>query len=150
MDDAAIRADRGVVHDGILDRQLAHFVGDDLRVVALGRRHRFQVVVDARIHARLHHRRLGTLVERLEALGKRAAAVVVIPVKAVCVDEALGRVQPQRVHVGQEHEQGGQALVLAAADAEFARLLDGRYRVRAAVGQADHLRFRALRLHQEG
>jgi hypothetical protein len=56
--------------------------------------------------------------------------------------------QAERVHVGDEHQQAGERLLLG--DAELGRLLDRVGGVGAGVGQADDLGARGLGLEQEG
>src|SRR5690606_3901469 len=58
VDHPPIRADAGVAHDRIFDRQLAHLVGDHLAVGAARGGHGAQIVQHAGIHARLRHGRL--------------------------------------------------------------------------------------------
>ena len=149
MHHAAIRANTGVAHDGVLDRQVAHLLRHGLPVIGLGRRHRLQVMQHARIHARLHHGGLIAFVQFFKACGEGAGFVVHIPVKALGEQQALRLVQTQRVHVRQEHQQRCNPLVLAV-HAKLPCRLDGIDRVLRAVGQANDLGLGVLRLQHEG
>ena len=106
-------------------------LGDDGPAVgiALERLDRLQVVDDRRVDAGVHHGRKSARPLRPPALGEGAIAVVHVPIPGLGQDEALRGLQPQRIHVGDEHQQAGE-LLTALADAEFGALLDGVDRCR--------------------
>jgi hypothetical protein len=83
-----------------------------------------------------------------EFLGELTVRVVEVPVPGLRHDQPLGGLQPERVHVGDEGEQRGEALA-AAHDAEFGRLLDRVDCVGTGIGEPDDLGLRRLRLQQE-
>ena len=72
--------------------------------------HGLQVVRDGRVDARLHHGRHVALVGRTELLGERAVVVVAVPVPGLGEDQALRRLQAERMHVGDEDQQAGEVL----------------------------------------
>ena len=84
-----------------------------------------------------------------EALGEGAGLVVQVPVEGLGEDQALRRLEAERVHVGDEDEQAGE-LLAALDDAELGGLLDRVDGVAAGVGEADDLGLGGLRLQQEG
>src|SRR6185312_15621520 len=91
---------------------------------------------------------MDALVLRREALAEFARLVVHVPVERLGEGEALRRRQSERMHVGDEHQQAGEALA-ALDDAEFSGLLDRVRRVAPRIRKADDLRLRRLRLQQE-
>src|ERR1700739_717161 len=101
---AAVVADAPVLREEVVHRRLLHLRHHFLRVVAVDRLDRLQVVHHRRVVAGLHHRRhLLVLVE--EALGPGARVVVHVPVEALGQVHALRGLQPQRIDVGDEHQQ---------------------------------------------
>ena len=117
-------------------------------VVAFERFDRLEIVRDRRIDPGMHHGRMNAFELRSKTLGKRAIVVVEVPVPGLRHDQALRGLQAERMHVGDEGEQGGEVLT-ALDDAELGRLLDRVDGVAAGVRQADDLGFRGLRLQQE-
>src|SRR5262249_33022263 len=63
-------------------------------------------------------------------------------------DEALGGLEPERMHVVDEDQQAGK-LLAALDDAEFGGLLDRVDGVAAGIGKPDDFGIRGLRLQQE-
>ena len=148
MDLAAVHADRPLAEERIVGGRLLH-LGDDLGpVVGLGRLHRLEVVQGGRVHAGVDHRGMDAAVALGEALGEGPGLVVGVPVEGLGEDQPLGLVEPEGVHVGEEHEEAGEVLA-ALDDAELRPLLDGVGGVAARVGQPDDLGLGGLRLQQE-
>ena len=150
MDLAAIGADAAAAKALVLGGDRLH-LGNRAGAIGLQRRHAhllggLQVVQYRRIIAGMHHRRAAAWHTGNELVGKRAAALIQIPIKALGQRQALAHVQPQRMHIGQEHQQAGHPHL----DAEFLDLLDGVDGVRTGIGQAQHLGAGCLRLDQEG
>ena len=145
MDLAAVLADATLAEQRIVGRHLLH-LGDHLRrVVALQRLDGLQVMQHGRVDARLDHGGHVALVLRGEALREGARCVVAVPGERLGEDQALRRLQAERMHVRDEHQQPGEVLP-ALDDAELGRLLDRVDRIAAGIGEADDLGLGGLRL----
>ena len=147
MDHPAVGADGGVlvieVRHLVLLQVRHHLVG----VGGLHRLHGLEVVHGRRVVGGLDGG--GHALELLEeALGKRPALVVLVPVPAVGQLQALGGGQAQAVNVVDEHQQAGH--LHALGDAELLGRLHCVDGVAAGVGQGQDLGLGALGLQQEG
>src|SRR2546425_13246366 len=99
---------------------------------ALERLDGLEVVERPRVDAGVDHRRMDLTVALGEALGERARLLVHVPVEGLGEGEALRLLQAERVDVGQEDQESGEALA-ALRDAELGALLDGVRGVAAGV-----------------
>ncbi len=148
---AAVGADRALAEQRVVGRRLFHFrhhLGAIMRIAA-HRIDRLEIVDQARIHASLHHGRHRLVLHALgEALGKRAGAVVQIPVEGFREVQALSHLEAEGVDVVDEQQQSRE-LLTACDDAELRCLLDGVGGVATGVRHADDLGLGSLRLQQE-
>ena len=78
------------------------------------------------------------LILRREFLREFAVGVVEIPIPGFGHDQALGGLQSERVHVGNERQQSREVLA-ALGDAELRCLLDRIDRVGPRIGEPDDL-----------
>jgi hypothetical protein len=78
----------------------------------------------ARINARMVHGGHPPARAFREMLRPGARAVVQVPIKGFRQKQALGLVEPQRVHVREEHQEPGEALLFILPDAELRRVFD--------------------------
>ena len=123
MDLAAVGAHCALAEQLVVGRQFLHLSDNRLAVgVALKRLDRLEIVRHRRIDAGVDHGRVDALVLWREFLGELTVCVVEVPIPGLR-HQALGGLQPERVHVGDEGEQRGE-LLAAAHDAKFGRLLD--------------------------
>ncbi len=143
--------DRAVAEGVVIGRHRLH-AGDGGLAVRLGRGHPevgdgLQVVQRRTVAAGMVH--AGQVVRRLgaDAVGEGAGAVVQVPVEGLGQHQPLRGLQPQPVHVADEHQHRGQLHLLGQA--ELDRLLDAVDRVRPGIRQAEDLRAGCLRLQQE-
>ena len=93
----------------------------------------------------MHHGRPVIRLLVLDARAERPRAVIHVPIERVGHHQPPRGVQPQRMHVADEHQQPGQAHL----QPELLGLLDGVDRVRPGIGDAQHFRAGRLRLQQQ-
>ena len=101
---AAVLADLAVLGEHVVDRRLLHDLHDGGGVGGARGLHGFQIMADRRIDAGLRRGRQ-PLDALHEALRERAGVVVEIPVEGFGQQQALRRLQPDAVDVGDEGEQ---------------------------------------------
>src|SRR4051794_1647201 len=123
VDRPAIRTDRTLAEQRIVDRRRLHLGHQSGGVLALRGFDGLQVVQHARIYPGLSARRHLAAELRRKAFRELACLVVLIPVERFREDKALGRLQPKRLHVARENKEPGECLT-ALGDAELGGLLD--------------------------
>ena len=149
MDFATVGAHGALAEQRVIGRCRLH-AGDNGGSVGctLERFDGLEIMQCAAVHAGMHHGRVDALELGREAFRERTRLVVKVPVERLGEDQALRRLEAERVHIGEKDEEA--CKVLPARDnAEFAGLLDRVRRVGTGICQPDDLSLRSLRLQQE-
>src|SRR5215470_9888178 len=149
MNVATVDAYHPLAVERIVSRNLLH-LGDHSSAVSRTpqRLERLEVMKNNTVVSRRTHGRHQTFVERRITLREGAARVIAIPVIGGREDQSLRRRQPECMHIGDEHEEPGEALT-ARDDTELCRLLDRVDGIATGIGEADHLGLGGLSLEEK-